>query len=178
MIFGPALRKLLLAVHIAVSVAWLGAAGAYLAVAVAALASGESARMQAAFPILKLIGWTVILPLCGAALLSGVVQSLGTRWGLVRHYWVLAKLALTLAATAVLLGHLPAVNHAARLASAPASRVSSGVLPAQLVVHAAGGALVLLVITALSVFKPWGLTPIGRRWSRLRVEANAQARRP
>lgn len=176
MTLGPAPRKLLLTAHIAVSVAWLGAAGAYLAVAIAALASGESVRMQAAYPILKLIGWTVILPLCGAALLSGVVQSLGTRWGLVRHYWVLAKLVLTLAATAVLLGHLPAVNHAASLASV--SRSSYGVLPAQLVVHAAGGALVLLVITALSVFKPWGLTPIGRRWSRLQVEANAQARRP
>lgn len=165
MILRPTPRKLVLMVHVAVSVAWLGAAGAYLAVAVAALASGESVKMQAACPILKLIRWTVILPLCGATLLSGIVQSLGTRWGLVRHYWVLAKLALTLAATAVLLGHLPAVSRAASLASAlpPGPRASYGVLPTQIVVHATGAVLVLLVITALSVFKPWGLTPIGRR---------------
>src|SRR5258708_19072270 len=33
----------------------------------------------------------------------------------------------------------------------------------ELVVHAGGGLLVLLVITTLSVFKPWGLTRYGQR---------------
>lgn len=172
MTMTPALRKLALTLHITFSVGWLGAAAAYLAVAVAALASGESAAMRVAYPTLELIGWLVIVPLCGAALLSGLVQSLGTPWGLFRHYWVVAKLALTLVATGVLLAHLPAVSHAATLAAqglaAPPTR--HGTLLASLVVHAAGGIVVLLAVTALSVFKPWGRTPLGCRAQRAVVE--------
>lgn len=162
MTMTPALRKIALTAHVVLSVGWLGAAVAYLAVAVAALASGESVKMQAAYPILKLIGWTVIVPLCAGAWLSGLIQSLGTAWGLFRHYWVVAKFILTLAATAVLLAHMPVVNHAAMLATTPLA-TDFGMLPTQLVMHAAGGALLLLMITALSVFKPWGRTPLGLR---------------
>lgn len=161
---SPMVRKAALTLHVACSVGWLGAAAAYLAVAIRALASADSAAMRASYPTLELLGWSVIVPLCGAALLSGLLQSLGTPWGLFRHYWVVAKLALTLAATGVLLGHLPAVRHAADLAAQPATSLADmGMLPTQLVVHAAGGMVVLLAITALSVFKPWGLTPLGRR---------------
>jgi hypothetical protein len=168
MLMSPPLRKITLLLHVVFSVGWLGAAAAYLAVAIKAVVSGESAAMRAAYPTLELIGWLVIVPLCGAALLSGIVQSLGTPWGLFRHYWVVAKLALTLVATGVLLGHMPAVTHAANLAAqglaAPATR--HGTMPASLVVHAAGGMVVLLSVSALSIFKPWGLTPWGRSWQR------------
>lgn len=174
----PLLRKALLTLHVAFSVGWLGAAAAYLAVAATALASGDAARMRTAYPTLELLGWSVIVPLCLAALISGVVQSASTPWGLFRHYWVVAKLALTVVATGVLLAHLPAVSHAATLAaqglSAPPTR--HGSVPASLVVHAAGGLGVLLVITTLSVFKPWGLTPWGRRWQQRLVAAPADAR--
>ena len=150
---SPMVRKAALTLHVACSVGWLGAAAAYLAVAVAVLASGKSASMRASFPTLELLGWAVIVPLCGAALLSGMVQSLGTPWRLFRHYWVVAKFALTLAATGVLLGHLPAVSHAATLAARPATvSTDFGMLPTQLVVHAAGGAMVLLMI-----WRPRGL---------------------
>lgn len=170
-------RKVALTLHIAFSVGWLGAACAYMVVAIRALASGESAAMRASYPTLELLGWSVIVPLCGAALLSGIVQSLGTPWGLFRHYWVVAKLALTLAATGVLLGHMPVVRHAATLAAQPATQVADfGMVPTQLVVHAAGGVLVLLTITALSVFKPWGLTPFGQRARQQMTAANANAR--
>jgi hypothetical protein len=162
---NPLLRKVTLTVHVSVSVGWLGAAAAYLAVAVMALVSGESATMRTAFPSLELIGWRVLVPLSVAALVSGLVQSFCTPWGLFRHYWVVAKLALTLVATAVMLGHMPVVSRAATLAERPTTVVSElGMLPTQLVIHAAGGMLVLLTITALSVLKPWGMTPVGKRW--------------
>jgi hypothetical protein len=157
MLMPQPVRKLTLTAHVAVSVGWLGAAVAYLAVAVAALASGESARVQAAYPVLKLVGWWVIVPLCVGALLTGLVQSLGTRWGVVRHYWVVAKLALTVFMTAVLLGHLPAVSHAASLApSQTAAAHGPGAMPMSTVVHASGGVAVLLAVTALSIVKPLG----------------------
>ena len=67
--------------------------------------------VRAAYLVTALIGWLVIVPLSFAVLVTGLVQSLGTEWGLFRHYWV---------------------------------------------VHAAGGLVVLLTTTVLSVYKPWG----------------------
>ena len=96
-----------------------------------------------------------------AALLTGLVISLGTPWGLFRHYWVLISLALTVLATAVLLLHMPDVSALADAARA-ADGADLGGLGGDLV-HAGGGLLVLLVITGLNVYKPRGLTPYGWR---------------
>lgn len=148
----PALRRLNLTAHVASSVGWLGAVAAYLALAMAGLTSPDAQGVRSAYPALELIGWFVIVPLSLAALLTGLVQSLGTEWGLFRHYWILVKLVLTVGAVTILLLHMPAVG---RRAGAAAE-----------LIHAGGGLLVLLTTTTLSVFKPWGRTRYGLRTSR------------
>lgn len=75
---SPRLRKLVFTLHVSSSVGWLGAALAYLAVAVGALTKGDPAFARGAYPALELIGWLVIVPLCVGATLSGVLQALGT----------------------------------------------------------------------------------------------------
>jgi hypothetical protein len=105
--------------------------------------------VRGAYLAMELTGWFVIVPLSLASLLTGLVQSLGTEWGLFRYYWILVKLVLTIGAATILLLHMPAVSH-----------MSSG---AAEVIHSGGGLLVLLATTALSVFKPWGRTGYGRR---------------
>ena len=67
--------------------------------------------MRAAYIAMELTGWFVIVPLSLASLLTGLVQSLGTTWGLFRHYWVLVKFLLTIGATIVLLLHMPTVSY-------------------------------------------------------------------
>jgi hypothetical protein len=151
------LRKLALTTHVSVSVGWLGAVAAYLALAITGLTTRDGEMASAAYRCMEVIGWVIIVPCSFAALLSGLLQSVGTEWGLFRHYWIVAKLSLTVPATAVLLLHVPSVSRMARLAVDTA--VAAGdfaELRMQLVVHAAGGLLVLLTITALSVYKPWG----------------------
>src|SRR3712207_2002873 len=103
----PRLRKLALALHLTVSVGWIGAAIAYLALGVSAVTSRDTQTMRAAWIAMELTGWYVIVPLALAALLTGLVMSLGTPWGLFRHYWVLITLGLTILATVVLLLHMP-----------------------------------------------------------------------
>jgi hypothetical protein len=111
----------------------------------------------------------VVLPLGVAALATGIVQSLGTPWGLVRHHWILAKLALTLAATALLVLHLSPIGDAAVTARrSDLDADALGDLRSQLVVYAAGALAALVAATALSVFKPagrtrWGSDPSLRR---------------
>jgi len=157
MIMTSRLRKLALTAHVTFSVGWLGAVAACLSLALVGLTTRDSAMASATYRAMEVIGLAIIVPCSLAALLSGLVQSLGTEWGLFRYYWIVAKLALTVAGTAVLLLHVPAVTRMARLAvSTSLSTGSFAGLRMQLVVHAVGGLLVLLTTTTLSVYKPWG----------------------
>jgi hypothetical protein len=160
----PAVSKFALTAHVTSSVGWLGAVAAFLALAVAGLTSQDAQMVRAAYLTMKLIGWFVIVPLSLASLLTGLVQSLGTTWGLFRHYWVLAKLLIAVLATIVLLLHMQPIGHLARVVAE--TRLSSGDLAGlriQLVANAGAALLVLLVATTLSVYKPQGMTPYGRR---------------
>lgn len=161
----PRLRKLALTAHITSSVGWLGAVAGFLALSIAGLGSQDADVVRGAYVSMDLMGRFVIVPLSLAALATGLVQALGTEWGLVRHYWVLAKLVLTvLSIGALLLHQFTAVAAAARrVAGAPLGALPDvGGLGVQLVADASLALLVLLAITSLSVFKPWGRSPYGR----------------
>jgi hypothetical protein len=166
MLMTAAARKLALTAHVGSSVGWLGAVAAFLVLSIAGMASADEETVRAAYVAMNLIGEFMIVPLSLAALLTGLIQSLGTHWGLFRHYWVLSKFALTLVATTLLLLHqFTAVAVAAqRVSVTPAGLLPEvGGLATQLVVDAALGLLLLLVTMTLSVYKPWGRTPSGRR---------------
>lgn len=156
----PRWQKLSLLAHITFSVGWFGAVVPYLALAIAALTSHDEQMVRAAVLCMRFIGWFVIVPFSFAALLSGLVQSLGTRWGLVRYWWIMAKLALTVFAVVVLFQHMREVSHISLMAQNAALPVTH--LQPELI-HSAGGLLVLFAAIVLSVFKPWGMTSYGRR---------------
>lgn len=162
----PALRKLNLTAHVTSSVGWLGAVASFLVLSIAGLTSHDAERVRAAYVAMNLIGQFMIVPLSLAALVTGLIQSLGTHWGLIRHYWVLVKFVLTIGATLLLLLHqFTAVAAAARQVSETTVGTVPGMggLGKQLAADA-GLAIVVLVVTAtLSVYKPWGRTPYGRR---------------
>ncbi len=158
------LRKFALTVHVTSSVGWLGAVGAFLALAMAGLTSQDPQMVRATYLVMEMIGWFVIVPLSLASLPTGLVMSLGTEWGLFRHYWVLAKLLITVLATTLLLVHMQPIGHLARVVAE--TTLASGELAGlrvQLVADAGAALLALLVATALSVYKPRGMTPYGRR---------------
>jgi hypothetical protein len=165
----PRLSKLVLTTHITASVGWLGAVAAFLVLSIAGITSHDAEVVRGAYLSMNLIGLYMIVPLSIAALLTGLIQSLGTHWGLFRHYWVLMKLLLTMGATVLLLMHQ--FGSVARVARA-VSGVAPGALPevrelgTELVSEAGFGSLALLAITILSVYKPWGRTPYGERKQR------------
>lgn len=166
----PPLRKLLLTTHVVVSMGWFGAAASVLALGIAGLAAttGAGAMYQAT----EIVWRSVIIPFSIAALVTGIIQALGTQWGLFRHYWVLMKFAITVGAVLLLLLHtnslLPALARAA-IDGSPIvidghAHGYGGIPPRVHLVVAAGGTLLLLLVTALlSIYKPWGRTPFGRR---------------
>lgn len=158
----PRLRKAILTTRIASSVGWLGAVLAYLGLDIAAAATPDAETARSAYIAMGLTVWNIIVPLALTSLVIGIVNALGTTWGLFRHYWVLVKLLLTLVATTVLLLEAPTVSY---LADAAASGTDPRELSSTLA-HSIGGAVVLLTTTLLSVYKPRGLTRYGWRKQR------------
>ena len=160
----PKIRKLTLTAHIVSAVGWMGATAAFLALALAGLTSKDDRLISSAYVAMKLIGWRVIVPLSLASLLTGLVQSLGTAWGLFRYYWVLLKFVLTVIATGLLLLHM---NLATRLADfAAESNMATAHLHGlrlQIMADAAAAVLLLIVNTTLAAFKPRGMTRYGRQ---------------
>jgi hypothetical protein len=161
------LRRLALTAHVTSSVGWFGAVAGFFALAVVGLTSPNVQTVRASYVAMELTGWYVIVPLCLASLLTGVVQSLGTTWGLFRHYWVVTKLIMSILATVVLLVHMQPIGEVARVAAKQALAVGDlHGMRIQLVADAGAALLVLLVATTLSVYKPRGLTRYGWRKQR------------
>src|ERR671916_1086388 len=159
----PRLRKFALAAHIALAVGWIGAAAGYIALDVAAATSQNAQTLRAAYIGMEVIAWYVIVPLALASLLSGLIMSLGTKWGLFRHYWVLISLLLTIIATVVLLVETQTISYFADRAADPTTSGDDLRTLGNTLIHSVGGTVVLLVILVLNVYKPRGMSRYGWR---------------
>ena len=164
MIMKSGLRKVALIAHVTSSIGWFGAVAGFLALALAGLFSQDAMTVRVAYIAMELITRFVIVPFAFVALLTGIVSSLFTKWGLFRYYWVLVKLVITILATLILLVHTQPIELLAGIA------VKTVVVGANLhseqilLVNASSAALlVLLVVTALSYYKPRGMTQYGWR---------------
>lgn len=176
MIMSPGLRKFALTAHVVFSVGWLGAVGAFLPLSIAGLVSQDTVLVRAVYLAMNLITWWLILPLCLMSLLSGVISSLGTRWGLFQYYWIVVKLIITVLATLVLLVHTQPISKMATVAFAEKANILSSEYQKtglQLVIAAVAALVVLLTLTGMSVYKPRGKTPYGQRKERDLLMASA-----
>jgi hypothetical protein len=158
----PGLRKLALTAHVTASVGWLGAVAAFLALSVIGLTSQNPQTVRGAYLVMEAASWFVLVPFAVASLVTGLVQALGTSWGLFRHYWVLFKLLINVVATTVLLLYMETFRLMANVAADPSADLGA-VRSASPTLHAALALLLLLAATILAVYKPRGLTPYGRR---------------
>jgi hypothetical protein len=154
---NPTWRKIALSAHVTSSVGWLGAVVAFLALAIIGLrGDGSDGTIRSAYIAMEAIGWFVIVPFSLASLISGLIQSLGTQWGLFRHYWVAAKLFITVGASALLLLHMTVMSTVAEAATAGALGDHLRNPRVQLFGDATAAAVVLSIAVGLSVFKPEG----------------------
>jgi hypothetical protein len=158
----PGLHTFALTAHITASVGWLGAVVVFLVLAIVGLASPDVQVVRAVYLAAEPITWFVLVPFAVASLLTGLVQSLGTRWGLFRHYWVMFKLLINILATGILLLYTQTVGYLAEVAARPGADVGELRSPT-FVPHAGLALLALLIATVLAVYKPRGVTPYGQR---------------
>jgi uncharacterized membrane protein len=144
----PAVRRALLTVHIIAGVGLLGDVAAVLAINIRAATTGDPALASASYELLTMFTVLFGIPLSFAALISGILLGLGSKWGVLRYGWVVAKLALLVGVIVVgafVLG--PGTE---------AMRTGDGGAEARLILGSAYDVVALTVATALSVFKPGG----------------------
>lgn len=168
MMMKPGLRKFVLTAHVTSSVGWLGAVGVFLALALIGLTSQDAQTVRATYLVMDPAAWLTLVPLAFGSLLTGLIQSLGTTWGLFRHYWILFKLLMNVGAIVVLLMYTQTLSYLAGVAAETTlSSDDLGVLRTpSVVLHSVLALLLLLVATVLAVYKPRGMTPYGRRKQR------------
>lgn len=154
---SPRLSKLVLTSHIAFSVGWFGAVSVFLVLAITGVFSQNIQLVRSAYIIMELSGWFIIVPFCFASLITGIVQALGTKYGLFKHYWIIVKLILTVLATVLLLLHMNPISYMAGLAEKTSFLNSEEVrLRIQLIADAGAAVVLLLATTTISIYKPWG----------------------
>lgn len=159
---SPRVRRAALTAHVTTTVGWVGAVVTFIAIAAVGLTSDDPTTVRGAYLVMDPAARFVLVPLAVLSLITGVVQSLGTAWGLLRHYWVTVKLLITVVATAVLLLYLQTFAAMAETAADPATGLDGVRNPSPLV-HAVLALVLLLVATVLGVVKPRGRTRIGAR---------------
>jgi len=170
----PTARKLLLTVHVITSVGWLGGAYATLVLVIAALTTEDRELSRSAYLVMNLFDPTFALPVGLAALVSGLLLSLTTKWGLVRYHWVAIKLVLTVVVfVAPLIARAPVIDEAVARTAEPGG--TAGQAGSELMIPGIMALLILTIATVLSIYKPWGKTPHGRRVAAAKATAARQS---
>ena len=161
---SPAARKLMLTAHVTFSVGWIGALAGFLVLSVIGLVSEDALTVRSAYLAADLINRFVIVPAALLSLLTGIFQSLGTLWGLLRHYWVVFKFVIIITATGMLLAKTGPITDMAHTAAQTAlTSTDMRGLRLSILGHAIGGLAVLLWVMALGMYKPKAMTPYGFR---------------
>ncbi|UJW29156.1 hypothetical protein L3Q67_28455 [Saccharothrix sp. AJ9571] len=162
---SPRARKTVVVAHVVSSVGWLGLTLGNLVLAVTGVNATDPARQHAAFLAMAMLGETLLVPISLAAFASGLVLSLGTKWGLFRHRWVVAKFALTLIAVVLTpLSSVPGLRElGAVVAAAPADQlIDTGEYAFGLLAAGCVSSGMYLACVILTAFKPGGRTKFRR----------------
>lgn len=172
---SPRFRTLVLTAHVTTAVGWLGAVVVFLALAIIGLTSADAPTVRGAYLVMERAAWLVLLPLALASLSTGIIQALGTPWGLFRHYWVLFKFLINVVAALVLLAYMQTFALMAEVAADPGVDLDRVRNPSP-ALHGALALLALLAATVLAVYKPRGMTRYGWRRRQERQDGAVGAR--
>lgn len=156
-------RRLLVTLHVALSVGWLGVSMVMLTLAITARASQPGGPARSAYWAMRLLADVLLIPLSLSVLLIGLAVAAISPWGLLRHRWVLVKLIATCAAVTLSLLALPAMTRIAYQDAAWHALAAERDAGTRLIIASSVSVALYLSLTAVSVLKPWGPTRRGRR---------------
>jgi hypothetical protein len=145
-------RNLLLTLHVLATVGLFGADVVLLTLGISSVLGAEPRTI---YPAASMIGTVVLAPLAVTSLLSGLLLAATTRWGITKYWWVVIKLAITVALTPVVIFVLVPRLHAAAVATTGETPRSFSQTERLQLALAPGLASTLLALNvALAVYKP------------------------
>jgi hypothetical protein len=154
---GAGTRKSVLLIHIASAGAWLGIDVVMAVLVFTAVFSDDDRTKALSFQAVELIAVWPLLITGLVCLLTGGLLGLGSKYGLVRYWWVAVKLVLNLLLTGlVLISLAPEVADAAERGRRFDAGVAVPLGVGDLIFPPIVSPTALLVAMVLAVFKPWG----------------------
>lgn len=172
------MRKFVLLAHILSAVSWIGVDLVMGVLSFRGLTTDDPQTLATAYGGLALFCVPLLLTLGLLTLTTGVVLGLGTRFGLARYWWVVTKLVITVVLCVLVLVLLRPTLAEAGTQTA----LVDGTLPERLtdvrrdmIFPPIVSTSALLFASWLSVYKPWGVTPRGRRFLRVRAPEKGKA---
>lgn len=154
---GARTRKGVLVVHIASTGAWLGIDVAMAVVIFTAVFTDDTNTRALCYQVLELFAVWPLFTAGIVCLASGVVLGLGSKYGLVRYWWVATKLALNLLLTGLVLVALrPGLSGLGELGRQLAAGHSVTASIGNMIYPPIVSPAALLIAMVLAVFKPWG----------------------
>lgn len=147
-------HQVLLFLHVVASVGWFGAGAANVVLASVAARTDAAPLRASSYHLMNTVDVALVIPLAFAALATGIVVSLTTKWGLLRYRWVLLKLVLTLA---VIVWSTFGVGVWVELGMASGDAGLPNPAASLLVWGAVANLAAFLLMSWISIAKPWGL---------------------
>ncbi|MEJ3745689.1 hypothetical protein WEI85_20650 [Actinomycetes bacterium KLBMP 9797] len=148
-------RKALLLTHIVGAALWFGVDSALGILVITALVTDDA---QTAGTALQAVRLFAIWPMFGASLVTlatGIVLSVGSKYGLLRYWWVAVKLAVNvLMSTLIVIGLRPGVDAAAEAGRQLVAGDVTATPPSDLLYPVFVAPTLLLIAFLLSVVKP------------------------
>ena len=160
---GGRTRKSVLAVHIGSAGAWIGIDVVMGVLIFTALLTADLDRRALSLQALELFAVWPLFITGVVCLISGILLGLGSKYGLLRFWWVAVKLVLNLLLSALVLVALRStvvdVAEQARLFAAGLAEVP---VVGDLIYPPVVSTTLLITALVLSIFKPWGRIRKGR----------------
>lgn len=154
-------KKWLLSLHILFAAIMLGTSVTFLILSITAVSTKDSGLVLSCYKAMHVLSETSVRASVIGTIVTGILLSLWTHWGLVKYYWIIAKEVLTL--VAVILGpigmYIWTLQGISLLTDVGVEGANQGAYVVNTISLFIGIGLQIISLIAmylLSVFKPWG----------------------
>lgn len=154
-------KKWLLSLHILFSAIMLGTSVTFLILSITAVSSNDSGLILSCYKAMHVLSTTSVRASFIGTIVTGLLLSVWTHWGLVKYYWIIAKEILSL--VALILGpigmYIWTLQGISLITDGGAGAVNQGAMVENTISLFIGIGLQVISLVAmflLSVFKPWG----------------------
>ncbi|WP_188454772.1 hypothetical protein [Virgibacillus oceani] len=150
-------KRWLVTVHILFAAIMFGNMITFLILSITAATANDSQLMESCYQIMHVLSKTSVKAATFGTIVTGILLSVLTKWGLFKFYWIIAKEALTiipfvLNMWAMYYWSLDAIN----MIQVTSKQADSSMLQTELWTGIIMQLISLILMFILSVFKPWG----------------------